>query len=102
MQNLLIQAATEHQLPPEYQTYLKSHPAFTADTSRRAKTGTAIFQFLWMGHLQRIMRWIKSVAKDEDGNSPRWTGTVVWATFNLMWLYHDWIHARIWGRGDGR
>ncbi|CAD6564763.1 MAG: hypothetical protein ASARMPREDX12_004426 [Alectoria sarmentosa] len=100
--NLLIQGAAEHGLPASYQTYLHSLPAFTKNTSKRAAIGGSIFHFLWMPPIQRVMRWIKGANILENGRSQKWTGTVVWIMFTAMWLHHDWIHARIWGRGDGR
>ena len=67
-----------------------------------ATKAATIFHFLWLPTIQCIMRWIKGASMTKAGKSPRWTGTVVWALFNAMWLHHDWIHARLWVRGDGR
>jgi hypothetical protein len=39
---------------------------------------------------------------DGAGHCPRWVQLTVRFILYVMWLYHDRIHAPIWGRGDGR
>lgn len=37
-----------------------------------------------------------------NGTAPWFVILVVRSLMKLMWSYHDYIHAPIWGRGDGR
>ena len=37
-----------------------------------------------------------------DGHVPRWFLMGFDAMLFTMWLYHDYFHCWIWGRGDGR
>lgn len=39
--------------------------------------------------------------EDGAGHCPRWVQFTVRFILHVMWLYHDCIHAPIWGRGDG-
>jgi hypothetical protein len=39
---------------------------------------------------------------DGAGHCPKWVQLTIRFILYVMWLYHDHIHAPIWGRGDGR
>lgn len=99
-QKLLIEGAEEHGLPIEYQAYLRSLPAFVPGSRWYSRLGALLF--LWVG--RRIVgvmaRWVKG-AMNVNGQCPRWYGTVIWLVYSAMWLWHDWVHAVAFGRGDG-
>ena len=38
---------------------------------------------------------------DGTGYCPKWVRFTVRFILYVMWLHHDYIHAPIWGRGDG-
>ncbi|KAM0713944.1 hypothetical protein Q7P37_010907 [Cladosporium fusiforme] len=97
---LLIEGAEEHGLPIEYQAYLCNLPVFVPGSSCYSRLGALLF--LWVG--RRIVgvmaRWVKR-AMDVNGQCPRWYRTVIWLAYSAMWLWHDWVHAIAFGRGDG-
>jgi hypothetical protein len=97
---LLIEGAEEHDLPIEYQRYLRSLPAFAPGASWWSRIGA--FMFLWVG--RRIVgvmaRWVKR-ALDTQTQCPLWYGSVIWLVYSVMWLWHDCVHALVFGRGDG-
>ena len=37
----------------------------------------------------------------KDGSVPSWVALVVRSTVALIWFFHDWIFAPLFGRGDG-
>lgn len=47
--------------------------------------------------------WVtnKTVNSDGYGNCPRWVRCLVRFILWAMWLHHDLVHSRIFGRGDG-
>jgi hypothetical protein len=97
---LLIEGAEEHDLPIEYQKYLLSLPAFIPGTSWYNRLGA--FTYLWVGRrmVGVMARWVKR-ALDVHEHCPRWYGSVIWLVYTVMWLWHDCMHAPIFGRGDG-
>lgn len=71
------------------------------DRSGRKKIGAKLFLAIWMPLLAHVMRWIKFRANG-TGQAPEWMGNLIWGLFSIMWWYHDAMHSRIWGRGDGK
>lgn len=49
--------------------------------------------------MERITK--ASLRKTDTGNAPMWVIRLVRLVVFVMWFYHDFIHAPIWGRGDG-
>ncbi len=43
----------------------------------------------------------ESLKRSQTGNAPAWVIVLVRTVVRVMWLYHDYIHAPVWGRGDG-
>jgi hypothetical protein len=97
---LLIEGAEEHGFPIEYQKYLRSLPAFVPGTSWYNRLGA--FMFLWIGRrvVSVMARWVKR-ALDVQEHCPRWYGSIIWLVYSAMWLWHDCVHALVFGRGDG-
>jgi len=92
--------AEEHALPPEYQSYLRRLPTFVPETSWRGRIGAS--SFLWFG--RRIVRVLATFVKrtpSEGEECPSWYGSMIWAVYSAMWLWHDCVHAILFGRGDG-
>lgn len=99
-----MKGAKERSLPLSYQNYLQSLASFSKENDRRplGELGARLFLLFWHPLISYVMGWIKVKARNnKDGCAPEWMGGIVWTLFNLMWLYHDKIHAKIWGRGDG-
>ncbi|CAG8369928.1 unnamed protein product [Penicillium salamii] len=99
-QGLLIQGAKEHSLPTPYQERLLSQPTFVRPIGYRCNAGKWLFDIFW----QRVSRYIEMGVhyfKNEDANVPRWFLIIFDCLLWTMWLYHDYFHSVIWGRGDG-
>ncbi|KAH1497227.1 hypothetical protein LV164_001330 [Aspergillus fumigatus] len=84
-----------------YSDYIDSLPAYEPPTSLHAKVGGLLFLMFWRPPLRLLIRLIR-VNTDQDGHCPQWLGWIILTLYGLMWSYHDNIHSKIWGRGDGR
>lgn len=99
-QGLLIRGAKEHSLPKEYQDRLLAQQTFACPQSFRFQVGKFLFDSFW----QRVAAHIEMGVhryKDEDGNVPGWFLIIFDLLLWTMWIYHDYFHSVIWGRGDG-
>ncbi|KAF2869627.1 hypothetical protein BDV95DRAFT_546675 [Massariosphaeria phaeospora] len=99
--NLLILGAKEHSLPAPYQNALSTVPTFQPGVSARYKIGKWLFDSFWQRVAQQIERNVGRF-KNERGIVPAWFLTVFDLLLWTMWIYHDYFHSAIWGRGDGR
>ena len=100
LQKLLVQGAEERCLPETYQKRLKDTPTFHPGQSTRRKIGKWTFELVWI----RVSIWIQRGIvrfKDQQGDVPPWFLIIFDCLLWLMWVYHDWIHSVLWGRGDG-
>jgi len=98
--SLLLEGCIERGLPRTYYDYLKSIPSYRKPESLWGRFGAAMFLLWWRTVLRFLVRLIK-LQLDENGHAPRWLGTVIVMVYGMMWWYHDTLHSRIWGRGDG-
>ncbi|KAI0126678.1 gliotoxin biosynthesis protein [Xylariales sp. AK1849] len=98
---LLREGAEEHNLPAEYRKYLEDLPEFSAGGARLKQLGAT--SFLWVG--RRIVRSLATRVRsrtDSNGQCPSWYSTLVYYVYSSMWLWHDYIHAPIFGSGQGK
>ncbi|KAK0387746.1 hypothetical protein NLU13_3991 [Sarocladium strictum] len=99
--DLLIRGAHEKGLPQSYiEQRLVAQPAFEPGLTLRYRIGKTTFECVW----QRLSYWIQRGVrrfKDEDGNVPPWFLKVFDCLLWTMWFQHDYLHAPLWGRGDG-
>lgn len=64
--------------------------------------GASLFLAFWVPIMMVMERITKaSLRKTDTGNAPIWVISLVRHVVFVMWFYHDFIHAPIWGRGDG-
>ncbi|OCK94727.1 uncharacterized protein K441DRAFT_610765 [Cenococcum geophilum 1.58] len=98
---LLIRGAREQSLPQSYQERLVAQPIFKAPQSIRYSTGKWTFDALWKRVQWCIERGVRQF-KDDEGHVPGWFLTGFDYLLWTMWMHHDYIHSRVWGRGDGR
>lgn len=64
--------------------------------------GTGIFLAMWIPFMTAAERLTQATARvDRGGYCPRWVQSVVRLILWAMWLHHDSMHARLFGRGDG-
>ncbi|KAI1421996.1 hypothetical protein F5Y12DRAFT_661373 [Xylaria sp. FL1777] len=100
--NLLRIGAEEAKMPRSYQTYLAQIPVYLKPTKLVTRIGAALFLAFWvpvMGLAEKITK--ASLKRSETGNAPIWVIALVRSIVFTMWLYHDFFHGPIWGRGDG-
>jgi gliotoxin/aspirochlorine biosynthesis gamma-glutamylcyclotransferase len=99
-QTLLQEGAKEHNLPEEYQAYLRSIPHYVPRESRLHRAGAALFLFFG----RRMVSWLARKVKrsiNTAGRCPDWYGTLILVTYTFMWWWHDWVFAPIFGSGSG-
>ncbi|KAJ5348115.1 uncharacterized protein N7506_001368 [Penicillium brevicompactum] len=97
---LLIRGAKEHSLPEQYQDRLIAQRTFVRPQSTRFQVGKFLFDSFW----QRVAIYIEKGVhrfKDGDGNVPGWFLIIFDLLLWTMWVYHDYFHSVVWGRGDG-
>ncbi|KAH7048236.1 hypothetical protein B0J12DRAFT_719394 [Macrophomina phaseolina] len=99
---IMVQGGAEASLPDAYQAYLDHLPSYQPPETTRTKIGAAIFLAVWMP-LFALARALAEATANADGrgNVPHAVKTIVRCVFFLMWIHHDYLHAPIWGRGDG-
>ncbi|KAF2501661.1 hypothetical protein BU16DRAFT_431542, partial [Lophium mytilinum] len=97
---LLIRGAHELSLPQSYQDKLVAQPTFDPPNTLRYSIGKWSFDALWKRVQYCIIRGVRTF-KSDDGHVPGWFlkgfDFLMWT----MWLHHDYVHSKIWGRGDG-
>ncbi|KAH8703008.1 hypothetical protein GQ44DRAFT_831630 [Phaeosphaeriaceae sp. PMI808] len=100
--DILAQGAMEAGLPAPYQSFVTELPCYEAPKSSMRLLGAYLFLAVWvpvMGIAQRLTR--ATVNMDGRGNCPAWVQQIVRLILLIMWFHHDFIHSKIWGRGDG-
>ncbi|KAI0390345.1 hypothetical protein F5Y17DRAFT_445249 [Xylariaceae sp. FL0594] len=99
---LLRTGADEAELPPSYQDFLASIPVYLPPREIIPKIGATVFLIFWlpvMSVAERVTR--RSLRHSKTGNAPTWVIALVRGIVFTMWLYHDYVHGPLWGRGDG-
>jgi gliotoxin/aspirochlorine biosynthesis gamma-glutamylcyclotransferase len=87
-------------LPPDYCHFLNGIPTFQPLSTIRGKIGTALFLAFWGPVMASMEKLTKSTLR-KDGTVPTIVIYIVRLVIILMWCFHDYIHAPVWGRGDG-
>ncbi|KAL2869633.1 gamma-glutamyl cyclotransferase gliK [Aspergillus lucknowensis] len=97
---LILDGAEEFHLPQSYRGFLQSLPVYTPASTYRARLGSWTFLAFWQRAIRALARLTK-VSTNKCGHCPRWLGGVIVAVYRFMWGYHDYVHSKIWSRGDG-
>lgn len=88
-------------MPAAYQEFLERIPRYPPPSEAVTRMGAAIFLGFWVPVMSAMERLTKaSLRRSKTGNAPDWVVLIVRAVVIAMWLYHDYVHAPIWGRGD--
>ncbi|KAL9125538.1 MAG: hypothetical protein Q9217_005277 [Psora testacea] len=97
---LILEGAQEHQLPATYQAYLKSLPTYSKPSTQVDLLAAMLFLAFWRPWQRILVRLIR-VRVDGNGHCPGWLSGAILILYGLMWGYHDRVHSKICGRGDG-
>ncbi|KAI1435774.1 hypothetical protein GGR50DRAFT_693845 [Xylaria sp. CBS 124048] len=98
--SLIVDGASEAHLPRDYLDYLASMPVFTPSESPWTRLGATIFVFFGRPIMQAIEKLTNKSIRP-DGTATAWAVFIVRLTMYLLWLFHDFLFAPIFGRGDG-
>ncbi|KAI1653952.1 hypothetical protein F4813DRAFT_372595 [Daldinia decipiens] len=99
---LLREGAAESCMPISYQKFLAQLPVYHPPRKPFCRVGAAIFLAFWVPVMSIMERVTKASLKNrKTGTAPDWVIIMVRAVVWAMWSYHDFVHAPIWGRGDG-
>lgn len=49
----------------------------------------------------RFLAMNVKAALDANGNCPKHWGAIIYVVYFTMWFWHDHVHCRVFGRGDG-
>ena len=95
---LITDGAEEHNLPYEYQEYLKNIRTYTTTTTKQ-KLGQFIFLSLW-GPIFTFIFMGAAMFLDKDGRYPKWYAKFAMATFAACWGSYDDFFKNIFGDGE--
>ncbi|KAK0748340.1 hypothetical protein B0T21DRAFT_356369 [Apiosordaria backusii] len=95
---LLVTGAAEHDLPPDYQSYLQSLQPYTPTTTLQ-RIGQVFFLGFWAPFFITVMLGGRMFG-DEKGKAPRWVVVVTTVMFNFVWGSYDYIAKPIFGEGE--
>ncbi|KAA8895462.1 hypothetical protein FN846DRAFT_969630 [Sphaerosporella brunnea] len=98
--DIIEDGAAESGLPVEYRGYLAEVGRYEGPRGLRRRLGAALFLAVWVPVMSIVHRLVEMTI-GIDGLAPPGVRAVVRAVFVLMWLWHDYVHAPVWGRGDG-
>ncbi|KAK4182317.1 hypothetical protein QBC35DRAFT_510212 [Podospora australis] len=102
---LLRQGAEENKLPHQYRDYLESIPHFApggSNTSWRKRWGAKSFLWVGMRIVRALARRVRQATNASvDGQCPEWYSTLIYYVYTSMWWWHDRVHSKVFGRGDG-
>ncbi|KAI0411490.1 hypothetical protein F5X98DRAFT_47172 [Xylaria grammica] len=99
---LVCSGAREARVPDAYQDYLEAIPVYHPSESKTARLGASLFRLVWSPIFSALERITKGSLIDSDtGNAPFVVVALVRGAVYAMWFHHDYLHAPIWGRGDG-
>ncbi|RHZ55538.1 gamma-glutamylcyclotransferase family protein [Aspergillus thermomutatus] len=100
--NIILDGAREADLPRKYRSYLATLPFYDPPRNGWRRLGAVLFLALWAPIMAAAEKLTGATANwDGKGNCPSWVKKVVRLILLLMWLHHDWLHAPLFGRGDG-
>lgn len=104
-QDLIKTGSGEQHLSPPYQTYLSTLPSYhspTRDQSPWQWLGAQLFLLFWLP-LYKLLQWMLETTgnKNPEGHAPEGLCALVLTINAVMWFWHDRVHSRVWGRGDG-
>ncbi|KAI9808323.1 MAG: hypothetical protein M1825_004780 [Sarcosagium campestre] len=95
---LLTDGAEEHDLPEEYQAYLRGlHPYEITKTKQRI--GQFVFLAVWAPAIMTVVSLGRLFA-DTHGRSPRWLVGFSGSTFRALWTSYDRFFKLVFGDGE--
>ncbi|CAN8099704.1 unnamed protein product [Discula destructiva] len=95
---LIVDGAAEHELPIEYQRWLRSLQPYTI-TSRLQAIGRCLFLTL-VAPLMLLYLGLGRMLSDENGQVPVWFGLLMETIFHLEWRVYDRVFNPVFGDGE--
>jgi hypothetical protein len=92
----------EANLPAAYQSFIAELPCYEAPKSGMSLIGARLFLAVWIP-VMSLAEWLTKLTVNADGhgNCPAWVQKIVRLILVVMWIHHDFLHSKMWGRGDG-
>lgn len=95
---LLTDGAAEHELPVDYQAYLKALKPYRATTTRQ-RYAVAIFLKVIRPFVFLIFG-LQSMFADSRGRSPKWVANITTVIFTVLWKSYDYFWKPVFGDGE--
>ena len=95
---LITDGAREHDLPHEYQTFLKSIGTYQMTTSKQ-RLGQYVFVAMW-APIFAIIFGSRKMFLDKNGRYPPWFARFSMSIFLAVWESYDHFFKRIFGDGE--
>lgn len=94
---LIVDGAAEHELPMEYQRWLRSLQPYTI-TSRLQAVGQLLF-LAFVAPITLVMI-IGNMLADKNGQMPIWITLLMETIFHLAWMTYDRLFKPVFGDGE--
>ncbi|KAK1992225.1 hypothetical protein LX36DRAFT_662628 [Colletotrichum falcatum] len=96
---LITDGAAEHELPDDYQRWLRALRPYAA-TSLRQRLARWLLTALFWPPLLLVFALGKALAARNDGRAPLWLGVALGVVFNLLWMAYDGALKPVFGDGE--
>ncbi|KAL8705733.1 MAG: hypothetical protein Q9201_001167 [Fulgogasparrea decipioides] len=95
---LITTGAEEHDIPLEYQEYLKSLKPYTI-TTQGQKVGRSVFSMTWWPIIFAMFT-LSRMLSNEHGRSPKWLARLLGVVFAGVWWSYDEVMKGLFGDGE--
>ncbi|KAK2009696.1 hypothetical protein LZ32DRAFT_608217 [Colletotrichum eremochloae] len=95
---LITDGAAEHELPDDYQRWLRSLRPYTATTLRQRFARWLLTALFWPVML--LFFALSKALANREGKAPLWLGVVLGVVFNLLWMAYDGVLKPVFGDGE--
>lgn len=96
---LLVTGSAEHELPRDYQQWLRSLHSYRI-TTRRQKIGAKIFLGIWTPIIAMLFLLSAQFGDSEDGKIPTWLAVLFRIVFSGVWASYDGVFKKMYGDGE--
>ncbi|KAK1595624.1 uncharacterized protein LY79DRAFT_472407, partial [Colletotrichum navitas] len=95
---LITDGAAEHELPDDYQRWLRSLRPYVITTLRQRLARWLLTALFWVP-MMMLFALSKALA-NKEGRAPLWIGVALGVVFNLLWMAYDGVLKPVFGDGE--
>ncbi|KAK1974657.1 hypothetical protein LZ30DRAFT_775191 [Colletotrichum cereale] len=95
---LITDGAAEHELPDDYQRWLRTLRPYAATTLRQRLARWLLSALFWP--LMLLVFALGKALANKEGKAPLWLGVALGVVFNLLWMAYDGVLKPVFGDGE--